>query len=172
MSFSNVTPETASWNSIWGSCFARPEGFAPHCPIPKASRKDVTNRPAQGIEPAIDFEVRIVRALADGSYEARRAALAEVESTTAANAFFLPALAVSATVLGFPETALAMLEGFYFGRGKWAADRAERPQTGFLFGPSATALRRHPGFASLITEIGLEDYWRSTGTQPDYRSGG
>lgn len=134
----------------------------------QAFANDVANRPSEGIEPAIDFEIQIIRALADGSPEARRKALATVEATTAANPFHLPVLAISASILGFPQTSLAMLEGFYFGRGRWASGRAERPQTGFLFGPSARALRALPQFAVLVREIGLAGYWRETGTRPDY----
>lgn len=137
----------------------------------QAFANDITSRPAEGVEPAVDFEVRIIRALADGSLEARRQALARVEANSTANPFHLPILAVSASVLGFPGTAIAMLEGFFFGRGKWAAGRAERPQTGVLFGPSARVLRQHSGFAGLLRETGLEDYWRATGTKPDYRRG-
>jgi adenylate cyclase len=38
----------------------------------------------------------------------------------------------------------------------------------FLFWPNLTALREDPRFVKLATDIGLVDYWKSTGIRPDF----
>lgn len=42
--------------------------------------------------------------------------------------------------------------------------------TDFLFAIPMTAVRADPRFLKLTTAIGLEDYWRDTGSRPDYRA--
>jgi hypothetical protein len=74
--------------------------------------------------------------------------------------------------LGDLDSAFAILEGYYFGRGPRAALAPaagdEERTTVSLFEPSASKLWREPRFASLVGEIGLERYWRETSTRPDY----
>jgi len=76
-------------------------------------------------------------------------------------------------VLGDSATAFATLEGYYFGEGRWA-DLAplggdEARQTEALFQPPMHSMLNDPRFGQLVQRIGLEDYWRQTGTRPDYR---
>lgn len=66
-----------------------------------------------------------------------------------------------------------ILDGYYFGKGKWAStappagdyDRS----TGRLFQPPMRTLWPTPGFSDLLRRIGLESYWRESGTKPDFR---
>lgn len=75
--------------------------------------------------------------------------------------------------LGNAGTAFELLDGYYFGRGPWAGvappagdeDRA----TVSLFEPPMSGLWRDPRFGRLLTEIGLDDYWRDSGMPPDFR---
>ena len=75
--------------------------------------------------------------------------------------------------LGDASTALAILQGYYFGEGEWAkvAPLAgdEDRKTDFLFQPPMKPLWNDGRFGSLLARIGLEAYWRQSRTQPDFR---
>lgn len=82
-------------------------------------------------------------------------------------------VAQRAAALGDSETALGLFEGYYFGRGQWArvappAGNDDR-NTATLFEPPMRGVWQDPGFGRLSAEIGLHDYWRSSGTVPDFR---
>ena len=83
-------------------------------------------------------------------------------------------MALQATALGGTELALDMLEGIYIGSGEWALGPAGRTAlaTHPLFQPHARPLWREPRFGRILAAVGLERYWRSTGTLPDYRRSG
>ena len=134
-----------------------------------AFANDISRRPAVGDEPVVDFEVGTARALADGSDSARRSALDRIIARVRQQPGYAPWAACSACLLGFPDQSLSILDGYYFDRGAWAAARGQRPITELLFTGSMALLRTHPGFPQLLRETGLEDYWRTTGTLPDYR---
>ncbi len=80
-------------------------------------------------------------------------------------------MALQATVLGRLGLALDMLEGIYFGSGEWALPPSLRIAlaTHPLFQPHARALWREPRFNRILDDVGLERYWRATGSRPDYR---
>ncbi|HEU4704541.1 MAG TPA: hypothetical protein VFS45_02365, partial [Sphingomicrobium sp.] len=75
--------------------------------------------------------------------------------------------------LGDRDSAFAILDGYYFGRGPWAKLQPpagdEDRTTVILFEPPMSAARSDPRFARLVEEIGLERYWRESSTRPDYR---
>ena len=62
--------------------------------------------------------------------------------------------------LGDADTAFAILDGYYFGRGPWARVQPtagdEDRSTVILFEPPMRGLRRDPRFVRLVREIGLE----------------
>jgi hypothetical protein len=69
---------------------------------------------------------------------------------------------------GFP-----ILQGYYFGEGDWSevappAGDADR-ETSPLFLPPMRSAWTDPRFGQLLRRIGLDDYWRQTGTVPDFR---
>jgi hypothetical protein len=84
-------------------------------------------------------------------------------------------VAQACVALGAGETAFDLLNGYYFGEGRWKGiapiggdqDRLTSP----LFQPVMKSVWRTNEFARLVMRIGLEDYWRKTGTSPDYRRG-
>lgn len=80
-------------------------------------------------------------------------------------------IALYSATLGRIELALDMLEGVYLGSGEWAlrATEPDRLVAHPLFQPYAQPLWREPRFNRILREIGLERYWSSTGTLPDYR---
>lgn len=81
--------------------------------------------------------------------------------------------ALACVALGAPATAFEILHGYYFGEGSWTSlvplggdeDRYTSP----LFLPPMRQLWGSRQFEALLGRIGLEDYWRRSGTLPDYR---
>ncbi|MGN6829714.1 winged helix-turn-helix domain-containing protein [Paucibacter sp. M5-1] len=119
-------------------------------------------------------------ALVDGGATARAAA-ADAVATTATRGG--PLMAVTASLhlaaLGDVERALQFCEAFLLERGPvmagpvWAAGQAQhvdvrRRFTSHLFLPVMAPVREMPGFAVLMRDLGLVDFWRATGRRPDY----
>jgi hypothetical protein len=82
-----------------------------------------------------------------------------------------------AAFLGRLDTAFAVAEAYYFGRGFAPAplsfSRSQgqyqpEPRTHLLFYPSTATLRADPRFDRLTAEIGLKGYWQTSGNRPDY----
>ena len=86
-----------------------------------------------------------------------------------------PALAVAQACAAMDDraTSFELLHGYYFGEGKWAAlappagdqDR----QTSPLFQPPMRKLWNDRKFAALVQRIGLNEYWKRSGSRPDYQ---
>lgn len=82
-------------------------------------------------------------------------------------------VAQASAALGAPEESLALLDGYYFGEGKWSRlappggdqDRVTAP----LFEPPMRNLWKSRQFDRLLERIGLDDYWRKAGVIPDFR---
>jgi tetratricopeptide (TPR) repeat protein len=73
------------------------------------------------------------------------------------------------------DASFAILQGYYFGEGRWSkvapAAGDEDRATNSLFLPPMRAAWADPRFAELVRRIGLEAYWRESGTVPDFRRG-
>jgi tetratricopeptide (TPR) repeat protein len=78
------------------------------------------------------------------------------------------------------DDAYRVLGNYYSGAALGIAQNRFGPETatytppdkrdcGILFAPECAALRSDPRFEQLLRDVGLEDYWRQTGTVPDYR---
>lgn len=84
-------------------------------------------------------------------------------------------VAQACVALGDAASAYALFDGYYFGEGKWSKlaplggdlDRV----TGPLFQPPMRGIWRDAEFDRLLERIGLNAYWRESGTRPDFRSG-
>ena len=78
--------------------------------------------------------------------------------------------------LGDKDSAFAILDGYYFGTGLWAAVAPpagdEDRNTASLFEPPMSNLWTDPRFSSLLERTGLSRYWRQPGTLPDYTRAG
>src|SRR5258708_33876915 len=79
----------------------------------------------------------------------------------------------ASAALGDLNTMFALLEGYYFGVGAWSklapgtGDRGRATEA--LFQPPMQPAGNDARFAQLLQRIGLEDYWRQSGTLPDFR---
>ena len=84
-------------------------------------------------------------------------------------------VAQACVALGDAATAFALFDGYYFGEGKWSKlaplggdlDRV----TGPLYQPAMRGIWKEPQFDRLLERIGLNAYWRQSGTVPDFRRG-
>jgi DNA-binding winged helix-turn-helix (wHTH) protein len=82
-------------------------------------------------------------------------------------------VAQAMVALNAAPTAFDLLDGYYFGEGSWSVLAPEGGDqdrvTNHLFHPVMSSVWQTPEFARLVQRIGLEDYWRESGTVPDYR---
>jgi DNA-binding winged helix-turn-helix (wHTH) protein/Flp pilus assembly protein TadD len=135
--------------------------------------RDKTRRPAAVPEALVESVIRQTEALATGR------GIDAVRNTahTSPAASQIENFGVSLPMLvqfGMADAAFALIEAFYFG-GMFNGTRVPPPgpldprSTMPLFAPTLLALRGDPRFVSLPERIGLEDYWRKSGTQPDFR---
>ena len=104
----------------------------------------------------------------------RSAAIATNLELLAGNPVFALQVAQACAALGSADHAFQIFDGYYFGRGRWAATAppagdADRI-TNRLFQPPTRDLWSDPRFAELLKRIGLEHYWRQSRTVPDFRS--
>lgn len=137
-----------------------------------AFAEDRSTRPIdydiEEFEPAI----AVARALASGAPTDVEAAVALNLRMAEQRPYNVHAAALHCAGLGRIEEAFALYEGYYFGRGRWAAAYAPNPRTKgtlFLFYPATAGLRADERFAALVGAIGLERYWQGSGALPDYR---
>lgn len=88
---------------------------------------------------------------------------------------------IFASAVGRLDDAFAILMGYYFNRGfqlgelRYTQEQGRfvtqrRRNSWFLFLPPTAPLRADPRFGRLMNEVGLEDYWRRSGTIPDFRA--
>ena len=119
--------------------------------------------------------LRCAEALASGTGFAEhikhvRGWLAKAESPD----LTIPALDL--LLFGVDDLAFDALEATYFGGvvdGRRIAPPAaeDRRPTVILFGNNILEYRDDPRYASILQRTGLVDYWRKSGSQPDFRKG-
>jgi len=126
---------------------------------------DRAERPNDG-DQLVAWQTSIVDAYASGSTEERKATVARLLKDVRADPLWVAKIAA---MLGELDTAFSLLDGVYFGRGRWSAKRNTGPPTHPLFSSAAAPLRHDGRFRRLLEEMGLEAFWRGTRTQPDFR---
>lgn len=84
------------------------------------------------------------------------------------------AVAQACAAMDDPKTSFDLLDGYYFGEGQWAGlappGGDQDRQTSRLFQPPMRGLWKDGRFGALVRRIGLTDYWRRSGSRPDYLS--
>ena len=149
--------------------------FALRGMIDEVRAMDRPDSPAAG-HPLIDIGQSCAQALASRDARAASGAIDAVLHSFGSGAlpgvFAIPCL----SALGAVDAAFATSYDFYLG--KHDAVTGERQpvlalahrETFMLFQPPTGAMRADPRFARLTALIGLDDYWRATGSRPDFRA--
>lgn len=121
--------------------------------------------------PYHDGQLLFLRALATKSAEDVEQSLRDMLREAKEIELNRVAAALKAAVLGRANLALDVLEGVYLGTGRWAVNAVPKTSmsTHPLFQPHASMLWHEPRFARILAAIGLEAYWRRSGTQPEFR---
>ena len=136
--------------------------------------RDPSERPPATVEALVEAAEATALALA-GQGDPAKAVASNLAVLKTEPAAVFPA-AHAATALGDGETALALLRGYYFNAGEWArlapAGGDQDRQTAPLFQPPMRRLWRDRKFDDLLRQIGLNSYWRASGTKPDFRKTG
>ena len=122
----------------------------------------------------IDALAAVARALASPGREHRTAAIGALGEARERGQLGTPFVVVNLAMLGEIDRAFELLEGFYFGGGRpghWRAAPGPlaRRNTAVLFLLPTAPLRADARFGPLLARLGLDDYWRATGTTPDYQ---
>jgi tetratricopeptide (TPR) repeat protein len=141
-----------------------------------AFASDADNRPPRIPATWFDGSIAIARALQTRAPQdidaAKRVLLASLP--TQGNFGIATALPFFAAI-GDIDSAFALADAHFFDHGRFALPsprpigKLTRRDTSFLFRPTVAGLRRDPRFQATLERIGLERYWRQTGTAPDYR---
>ena len=133
--------------------------------------KDPSERPSE-VEPALDSAAREMIDVLAGRSNIEKAVQANL-AYLGSNALAVFGVAHALAFIGARSELMAVLDGYFFGQGEWARIAPiggdEDRQTLFLFQPPMEKIWGEPQFARLLKRIGLEDYWRKSGTTPDFR---
>lgn len=133
-------------------------------------------RPVGQVMLPLDVHATVLRALVAGTTGSVDEAVAALVATRAPpnTIAFAGTVFTWLAMLGAVEPALAVAEDHLLGERTASGGRVPLAQgtsrsTWWLFQPPVAALRPHARLVSLTRRIGLEDYWRATGTRPDPR---
>jgi hypothetical protein len=135
--------------------------------------RDPSHRPRVVTQDIVERMARIADALAS------RQGMAEVQETTRRTtvAVKIENAQLNALVMalaGMTDELFEFLYAYFLG-GTVNGQSASTPgpldprPTSMMFSPPVLALRGDPRFATLLARTGLENYWRKSGTQPDFR---
>ncbi len=135
------------------------------------------DRPSEGLSPtAIADRIVLARAIEGRERADVAAVLSKYRGIALAQIEAAPLAAPIFAAVGDPDLAFAAIEGYFFGRGSLAGARLvaigpfTRRSTDFLFTPPMAPLWPDPRFGVLTSALGLENYWRASGSRPDYRA--
>ena len=145
-----------------------------------ALSEDREQRPT-GISTAeFDSILRVARAIQRPNPSAVDAVVAEQMQRARQGAGYAENAIQFACALGRVDTAFAIADAYYMGRGFTVPEVRFTPEQGsysppgdrmtaFLFMPVLAPMRADPRFGRLVAALGLEKYWKESGSRPDYR---
>ena len=138
-----------------------------------------TNKGAQELDEADARELKIARALESRDAIQSQSVIDDQMRLARVGSGYAREAIVVANALGYVDEAFQVADAYYFGRGFVVPDRQtpaaifyappNERHTRMLFDPVSGPMRADPRFPRLVDELGLERYWRDTGSQPDYR---
>jgi DNA-binding winged helix-turn-helix (wHTH) protein/tetratricopeptide (TPR) repeat protein len=134
---------------------------------------DATSLPSGFGPPQVDRRLRLAKALETRAPADVAVAVDELQTTARAQVGAIPMIVPALAALGRADLVFDALERYLLDRGPFDPDarRAEGidRSTDMLFTLPLASLRADPRFESLVATIGLADYWRGAGREPDYR---
>ncbi len=171
----------AQWPRHYGVWFSRYKylAYTGRVAEARAMLLDLGKRPT-GVPEANfalnDLELTALSTLAP--QDVTRAAEAHAKAARTGVGFTQNAM-IFAAATGNRDTVFALADAHYFDRGfslgqqRYTSEQglfspARRRPTFFLFQPPFASCWRDPRFDSLVGELGLKDFWRETGSTPDY----
>ena len=134
---------------------------------------DPESRPS-GLDPReIDLRVRLARAADTRANADVQGSLEDFQKIALSDVTRIPFASVVFGLLGRPDLTFASLERYFFNAGTFGSPAPissyTRRYTTDLFAIPLAPLRSDPRFGSIIERIGLNEYWRRSGTKPDFR---
>ena len=129
-------------------------------------------RPTPSPEKILELRLGVAEALATNSGIERQ--LSIVRESIAANIATARGALVMLAELGEPSLVLDVIEAYHLGgefagRDFPAPDPLAKRSTADLFLPGILAAKVDARYASMLVRLGLENYWRESGSQPDFR---
>ena len=170
----------AMWPRQPGAWFARLWVLAGTDRIDRALAhvRDELNRPPF---PAVMFDTIEITLEAVRDPALRPQAIARIMGGVGTNVAAVVNAMMLLNLVGALDEAFALAQAYYLERGPilpamdWRPGQPvvpdqRRRKTNMLFTPIAAAMQRDPRFMPLMENMGLVDYWRRTGSRPDFLS--
>lgn len=133
---------------------------------------DARERPLDVVPGVIEAATATAKALT-GEISRREGISANLAYLTT-NPGSVLAVAQACAAMNDAATSFDLFDGYYFGKGQWAGlappGGDQDRQTSPLFQPPMRGVWKEERFAALVRRIGLTDYWKRSGSRPDYLS--
>ena len=162
--------------SLWSDRF-QIQLFSGHSVAAMALAREPSGRPpALDADGVADLVAQAAAVREPRSREARRTLDGKVRDAGRSASDAQVAIRL-AGALGAVDAAFHVADAYYFSRGFAVPDypqpgnaaSLDQRQTRLLFEPETASMRADPRFETLVSDIGLTDYWRTSGVEPDYR---
>lgn len=126
---------------------------------------------------AEDYFIELVKARASTKAETISKTLSNLVNYARTSSVMAQYSIRNASMLGGIDEAFVVAAAYYFNKGFKVPDFSGRGsdstlnqrQTRILFEPVTAPMRRDARFEPMVRDLGLDDFWRRSGVQPDYR---